>query len=125
MNKIGFGSWLAATAIVAFSAPAMALNQPTGSTAETQASWGYGCDSLIVSSTKDISNVVYRVDGVDIKIEFGDGVTSLMLPASATDVWIKSGSYRSGDGSGYGMHHVRPQTCETATQADFFDTIYL
>ena len=126
MNRIGFGCSLAAAAVLALSAPASAGTKPSASSAETQASWEFGCAYLLVSSDKDISNLVYRVDGVDTKIEFTDGTTAFVLPGATTDVWIKSGSLRSGDGPGYGMHHQRPQDCDTAKEIVFtWDSIWL
>lgn len=124
MYRMGFGCSLAATAIVALSAPAFGATRPNSSSwAVTEASWDYGCAIVLVSSDKDISNVVYRIDGTDVKIEFNDGITSVVLPGTATDVWIKSGSFRSDDGSGYGSHHQRPQSCDTTTQPFFeFDS---
>jgi hypothetical protein len=80
--------------------------------AETSAEWTAGCTTVVATSTKDISNVVYRVDGVDTRIELAGGFHTILLPGAATDVWVKSGNNRSGDGPGYGEHHARPATCD-------------
>ncbi len=79
--------------------------------ATTSALWNYGCTEVTVESTKDISNLVYRLDGVVTKIEFKDGTHSHTLPGGVTDVWIKSGNNKSGDGPGYGEHHGMPADC--------------
>jgi len=85
--------------------------------ATTSADWNYSCTEVTVESSKDISNIVYRIDGVDTKIEFKDGTTTYMLPGDATDIWIKSGNNKSGDGPGYGEHHEMPANCSGWSQA--------
>ena len=86
-------------------------------TAITSADWSYGCTEVTVESSKDISNIVYRLDGVDTKIEFKDGTTTYTLPGDVTDVWVKSGNNKSGDGPGYGEHHEMPANCSGWSQA--------
>ena len=88
-----------------------------GPEADVSADWFETCSVVSASSTKDISNVVYRVDGEDTKIEFTDGTTEVMLPGDATDVWIKSGNNHSGDGSGYGEHFARPDHCDGSIES--------
>jgi uncharacterized repeat protein (TIGR01451 family) len=64
------------------------------------------CDTgmIRIVSSKDISNIVYEVDGVETKIEFDDVETKTYeLPLdSITTIWVKSGNNKSGDGPGYG-----------------------
>ena len=67
---------------------------------------------VVIESGKDISNIVYRVDGTDTKIELEDGTNIFTVPGDTTDVWVKSGNNKSGDGSGYGVHHARPASCD-------------
>lgn len=64
------------------------------------------CESGVIeaSSSKNISNIVYSVDGDHSKIEFDDpGPYSYTLGLDGVStVWVKSGSNESGDGPGYG-----------------------
>lgn len=63
------------------------------------------CEWITVVSDKDISNIVIRIDGVDTKIEFDDGVNEYVIPAlGVTDVFVKAGTNKSGEGPGYGEH---------------------
>jgi hypothetical protein len=82
--------------------------------AQTSATWDAGCTAVVVDSTKDISNIVYRIDGADTKIELHGSFHAYELPGTATDVWVKSGNNLSGDGPGYGEHHARPAACDTS-----------
>jgi hypothetical protein len=50
------------------------------------------CSDLVITSTKDISNLVYVVNGERFKIEFSDGTTEYVLPGEVTEVWVKSGN---------------------------------
>ena len=76
-----------------------------GQSAQIEVTVDGGCDLVTVVSDKDISNIVVRVGGVDTKIEFGDGTNEYVFSAiDATDVWVKAGNNKSGDGSGYGEH---------------------
>lgn len=104
-----FTALFAGAAIVATASPAFAAP------AETTASWQTDCSSVLVNSSKDISNLVYRINGVDTKIEFKDGTKFYVLPGTATDVWVKSGNNKSGDGSGYGEHFAASNSCTTST----------
>jgi hypothetical protein len=91
-----------------FAAPSSAA--PTG---RTNAEWNAECTVVHATSSKDISNVVYLIDGVEHRIEFSDGTHDLQLPGEISDLWIKAGNNKSGDGSGYGEHYVQPASCTT------------
>lgn len=62
------------------------------------------CGIYEITSSKDLSNIVYRVGGVDTKIEPLDGKTFQLEISDVTDIWVKSGCNTSGDGPGYGEH---------------------
>ena len=62
------------------------------------------CGIYEITSSKDLSNIVYRVGGVDTKIEPLSGKTYLLEIEDVTDIWVKSGCNTSGDGPGYGEH---------------------
>lgn len=73
--------------------------------AQIEVDLDWSCELITVVSDKDISNIVVRIDGVDTKIEFRDGVNSYEFSAAGvTDVWVKAGKNKSGDGPGYGQH---------------------
>ena len=74
--------------------------------------------SVEVTSTKEISNVVMlfcnmtvqKVEEEDLDQDFVAGLWTATVSGSGDfegrvimSVWVKSGSFRSGDGSGYGM----------------------
>jgi hypothetical protein len=68
---------------------------------------------IVITSTKDLSNIVYRVptdDGhMDTKIDDLEGMSYTLQVeegVTITDIWVKSGNNRSGDGPGYGQHFV-------------------
>jgi hypothetical protein len=92
--------------LLAMASPAAAAR------AATSASWDAGCTTVTVESNKDISNIVYRINGIDTKVELDDGTHVYQLPGTATDVWVKSGNNHSGDGPGYGQHVARPAGCD-------------
>ena len=70
--------------------------------------------SVEAISDKGLSNVVLRfIDGAEQKFEINDGSDKYSLTFSGTGdnagkelqgVWIKSGCFKSGDGSGYGEY---------------------
>lgn len=62
------------------------------------------CGVIQINSSKDLSNIVYRVDGVDTKIEMISGPSFILHAENVTDIWVKSGCNKSGDGPGYGEH---------------------
>ncbi len=62
------------------------------------------CGVYQINSSKDISNIVYRVDGVDTKIEMFSGPSFILHAENVTDIWVKLGCNASGDGPGYGEH---------------------
>lgn len=67
----------------------------------------YDCEtgSWVITSEKDISNVVVGDDGVNVKTEMEDDVTTWTVsdPDGTLDtIWVKAGNNRSGDGPGYG-----------------------
>ncbi len=108
---------IAATGAAAIAAPALAAPA-----ANASADWFETCSVVIVESDKDISNVVYRLDGEDIKIEFEDGTNHLVLPGRTSDVWVKSGNNRSGDGPGYGERFSRPDACDATSTGGTSET---
>ena len=68
------------------------------------------CGMYEITSTKDLSNIVYRIDGVDTKIEPLSGYNYLLEIEGVTDIWVKSGCNKSGDGPGYGEHFTIDDT---------------
>lgn len=62
------------------------------------------CGVFKITSSKDISNIVYRVDGVDTKLDELSGRMYILEESNVTDIWVKSGNNHSGDGPGYGEH---------------------
>lgn len=89
--------------------------------ATVSASWRYepggrgpieGCYDPVITSTKDISNLVYVIGGETFKIEFEDGTTEYQIAGEVTEVWVKSGN--NGPEGGLGEHVVPivGQNCE-------------
>lgn len=83
--------------------PAAAVAAPTGMiTVE------YDCDttSWVITSEKELSNVVVGDEGVEEKTELSDlsiHVYTVSDPDGTLDtIWVKAGNNRSGDGPGYG-----------------------
>lgn len=68
------------------------------------------CDDPTIVSSKDISNLVYVIDGETFTIEFSDEEqgTEYTIDGAVTEVWVKSGNNKSGDGSGLGEHFEAP-----------------
>jgi hypothetical protein len=69
----------------------------------------FGCDSVLTSSCKDLSNVVLEfADGVRQRFEGLHGYSSTFAGTDENEgkvivrVWIKSGANHSGEGPGYG-----------------------
>lgn len=68
----------------------------------------YDCEAggWLITSSKQLSNIVYS-DGQDhTRIEFGDdtAVSQYLLQAEGVrTIWVKSGANHSGDGPGYGQ----------------------
>ncbi len=84
-----------------------------GKKAEVSAEWT--CDGVTAHSTKDISNVVVSIDGEHVKYDDLSGY-SFEVAGDIEEIWIKSGSNRSGHGPGYGEHFERPTgTCDPGT----------
>ena len=108
-RKLATAAGIAATAAVTFG---LAAPTSAASTGKTNAEWDGNCSVVVASSTKDISNVVYMIDGAEHRIEFADGTNTLQLPGEITDLWIKAGNNKSGQGSGYGEHYARPDRCD-------------
>ncbi len=72
---------------------------------------GGNSGEIVITSTKDLSNIVYRMpteDGyMDTKIDDLEGMSyTLQLEGdmTITDLWVKSGNNASGSGPGYGQH---------------------
>lgn len=67
----------------------------------------YDCDARgwLITSSKELSNVVYSDGEQHTRIEFDDDppVSEYFLQAEGVQtIWVKSGANRSGDGPGYG-----------------------
>lgn len=64
------------------------------------------CDTstIVVTSTRDLSNIVFVVDGEESKIEFEEDQPTLYVLEldGISTVWVKSGNNGSGDGAGFG-----------------------
>ncbi|MEL7208054.1 MAG: hypothetical protein AAGK32_07450 [Actinomycetota bacterium] len=111
MKKTLTATVIGGLGLLGAAAPALAAPAVTG------AGWSDDCVTVTVESSKDISNIVYRLDGVDTKIEFEDGTNTYQIPGAATDVWVKSGNNHSGDGPGYGERFQHPERCATDSDA--------
>lgn len=87
----------------------------TGCDAAMWVTFNSGCQSVIVSSCKDISNVVLRTaNGVETKFDNQNGTTKTYTSPNGspiTTVWVKSGCFKSGDGPGYGRKFANPLNC--------------
>ncbi len=62
--------------------------------------------TISVTSSKDISNIVYQVDGTPTRIDDLSGhtyVVDLETLEGLETTWVKSGNNASGDGPGYGQ----------------------
>ncbi len=105
---------VAALAVTSFGFISPTSATPTG---RTDARWNPTCSVVVATSTKDISNVVYTMDGVEHRIEYTDGTNSVTLPGEIDDLWIKAGSNKSGHGSGFGEHFARPEHCTVTITA--------
>ena len=81
------------------------------------------CDSISVSSCKDLSNVVLGFDDcTTMKFDGLSGKTgSFVAPAGKNIVttWVKSGCYRSGDGPGWGWRVDNPNQCAAHSCTSF------
>jgi len=71
------------------------------------------CLTVIVGSSKDISNVVLDFGG-GVRHKF-DGLSGYFFETTSdrkiVGVWVKSGCYKSGDGPGYGEYFANPNPC--------------
>lgn len=105
---------IAALAVTSFGFISPTSATPTG---RTDARWNPSCSVVVATSTKDISNVVYTLRGVEHRIEYTDGTNSVTLPGEITDLWIKAGNNKSGHGSGYGEHFTQPLHCTPTQEA--------
>ena len=72
------------------------------------------CNTILITSNKDLSNLVWLIDGVDTEL-FLEDVKTFLLDDSVADVseisdlWVKSGSNRKrGEEKGRGEHFTRP-----------------
>ncbi len=93
---------LAAVSAMLLATLAIAVVPATAAPAEVTVD--VDCDNglIVITSTKDISNIVYSVDGEHTKLDELTG-TSYELPLdSISTLWVKSGNNQSGDGPGYG-----------------------
>ena len=111
-KKLAATAGIVAGAALTFGIAAPSSAAPTG---ETSAEWDATCSVVVASSSKDISNVVYMIEGAEHRMEFSDGTKTLQLPGEITDLWIKAGNNKSGHGAGYGEHYSRPDQCDVST----------
>lgn len=78
------------------------------------------CDAgtIEITSSKELSNIVYSIGGEHSRIEFEDDPApySYSLPLDGVEtVWVKSGNNHSGDGPGYGERFDIPaDACQPA-----------
>ena len=78
------------------------------SVATVTAEWT-ACGVVEITSSKDISNVVFSCEGSETKIDNLSGKTyTLSQDCDVDSVWVKSGNNKSGDGPGYGERFDRP-----------------
>ena len=83
-------------------------NKKNNSVGDITVEW-ISCDEVEITSTKDISNIVYEVDGVETKIDSLSGHSYTLSPGGTiTAVWVKAGNNKSGDGPGYGEKFELP-----------------
>lgn len=67
------------------------------------------CVNPKVTSTKDISNIVYVLaDGTTHQIEYADEEQGpeVVIAGEVVEIWVKSGNNHSDSGSGLGDHFV-------------------
>jgi len=57
-----------------------------------------------ITSSKDLSNIVYAVDEAFTKLDDLEGMEYTLDVEGVTDLWVKSGNNRSLDGPGFGEH---------------------
>ena len=55
------------------------------------------CVDPMVTSDKDISNLVYVINGETTKIEFEDGSYEHTVHGEVTEIWVKSGNNKGGE----------------------------
>lgn len=68
--------------------------------------------TIIIESTKDISNIVYSIDGEHQKIDDLEGYEYALDLEGIETMWVKSGNNHSGDGPGYGQRFdLDPGAC--------------
>jgi Flp pilus assembly protein TadG len=92
-----------------------------GAIPQFESSGSSGSNSVYVTSTKDLSNVVLQFEyGEHQKFEPLSGYSGTFAGTGEhaakviTGVWIKSGCYTSGDGPGYGEYVADPEDGTTA-----------
>lgn len=90
-----------------------------GAYTDVEADFDCDTNSVTVESCKNLSNVVLDFgDGNHQKFDNLSGYTGTFAGTGDNEglpilgVWIKSGTYRSGDGPGYG-YRIDAPTCET------------
>jgi hypothetical protein len=76
-----------------------------------------GCQSITVTSCKDLSNVVIRTaNGTETKFDNLNGTSRTFTSpngSNITTVWVKSGCFQSGDGPGYGRKFSNSVNCSS------------
>lgn len=73
------------------------------SVADVDVAFDCVADGWRITSTKDLSNIVYDDGNGHHRIEFGAPTQEFLLVADdVSTIWVKSGNNRSGDGPGYG-----------------------
>jgi hypothetical protein len=84
--------------------------------------------TVTVTSSKDLSNIVYQVDGSPTRLEGLTGkvyVIDLDTLEGLETTWVKSGNNRSGDGPGYGQRFDFDYEATCAPDLDADDDGYL
>lgn len=114
MKKFLLAAAISVGIVGGFSSPANATDKSTA-----EISVEFDCDTVSVTSSKDLSNVV--VDDGNSHFKW-DGLTGLIGTFShpsgdnLVTVWVKSGHNNSGDGPGYGEKFTAPeQDCSEPT----------
>jgi hypothetical protein len=78
------------------------------------------CDAglILITSSKDLSNIVYSMGGEHFKLDDLYGYTFALDLEGIETVWVKSGNNQSGDGPGYGERFDIPEDACGPVDAD-------
>lgn len=83
--------------------------------------------TITVTSSKDLSNIVYQVDGSPTRLDDLSGkvyVVDLDTLEGLETTWVKSGNNQSGDGPGYGQRFYFDYDATCAPDLDVDDDGY-